>query len=128
MRTRIDMAVGGLAIMKEPCTLSHILHPHMSPGDIGRIPMAGDGYTASINQNTMVITFDFSPESPHHGIVLEKMGKRCIIGQIIDRNNLDIFEKWVHACSPENISADPSETVYADFNCHALPPLYFLVR
>src|SRR5690554_5758940 len=59
-------------------------------------------------------------------IVLEKMGERRRIRQVVDRNNLKL--RMVLVNRAVNIPADPSKPVNPNFYSHIYPPFFLFHR
>jgi len=55
-----------------------------------------------------------------HGIVLQHVGQVFRIEQVVDGNDLDVFE--VLADSTEHHTADTAKTVNTNFDCHSFSP------
>ncbi len=61
-------------------------------------------------------TLDLAGEAAEDRVVLEQVGERLRIGQVVDGDELEVGPSRM--CRAEDVAPDPPETVDADLHCH----------
>src|SRR5262249_36949649 len=75
---------------------------------------------AAVDEDGGVLGADFRLEVAVDGIVLQQMGERLGIGQIVDADHLDVASGFQRRA--EEDASDAPETVDADSNAHGRAP------
>ena len=72
-----------------------------------------DGLTLAVDGDEAVACLNSSWELPVYGVVLEKVGKSCVICEVVDRNDIDI---WIGKGCTEEVTANTSKTINSNIN------------
>src|SRR5690606_35974549 len=105
---------GILRFGKPPGRLDDDIDAEIAPRQRGRILLLEHLDRPLANLDLVAVVADGFLETPCHGVVLEQVRKRVVVGEVIDRNKLEIAP-LCECCSIE-IAADSSEAVDADFD------------
>ena len=115
---RREMATRALPLGETPGGFDHILDPQVSPGEVLGVFLRQDLDRLAADQEVIFFGFDRHRKLAVHRIVLQQMGQRPGIGQIVDRHELQL---GIAEGGPEDIAPDPAEAVYSDTYRHRGP-------
>ncbi len=93
----------------------HDIDPQVFPGQRLGIALGQDLDLLAIHDERTVGQFDLTGKATVDGVVLEKMGKRGGVGDVVDRHDLIVPPLMGR---PKDQSSDPTETVDADTDAH----------
>src|SRR5580658_934216 len=86
------------------------------PGQSGGIFFFEDFYDFAIDRNAVGSGGDFIGQVAEDGIVLEQVGERLGIGEIVDGDEVEVL---VRERGAKNVASDASKSINADFYGHA---------
>ena len=92
------------------------------PGELGRILDGQGANLFAVDDEVLGIVFDFALEAAVVAVVLEQRGEHLVVGQIVDRDDLELAGAAVQQAKGE--AADATETVDGDFNGHCFDSDY----
>ena len=95
--------------------LHHDVDAHLAPRQRGRILGRADADLPAVDEDRLALGLHLGVQRAVDGIVLQQVGQRLGVGQIIDRHHLEV--RGLERRAKEN-PADASEPVHPDTHCH----------
>jgi hypothetical protein len=95
--------------------LHHDPHAHLAPWQGRRILLGADAHLASVDENRFALVGDLGVENAVDRVVLEEVGQRLGVREVVDRHHLDLRRL---ECRSEEHPADTSESVDPDPHAH----------
>ena len=92
------------------------LHPQLPPGQESDVGRGQDPYGLSLEDQTVFGMPYLVRPDPMDAVVFEKVGEGSGIGDVVDRDHLEIGSPFCDGS--EDQSAYPAETVYGDLSAH----------
>ena len=83
-----QMRGGLVAVGEQAGALEHHVDAEVLPGQLSGVAFAEYAHALAVYEQCLVTGRDFVPEGPVHGIVLEEVGERLGIGQVVDGDKL----------------------------------------
>jgi hypothetical protein len=117
--TRLHMFVGVVTMRKPPGRLEHQIHAQILPRERGRILEGEDLERVAIDGDGVAGGADVRLQVAHDRVVLEQVGERAGICQVIDRDDVDVVV--VHD-DAHDVAPDSAEAVDADLDRHEAAP------
>ena len=114
--TGSQMALCLLLGQKQTGGFDYIIHAHLSPGNIGRIPLCKYGNLLPVYHNGILGAGNLALEPAMHGVIFQHVSQIRRLTQIIDSHNLNLG--IIHAgaeCHP------PNSTKTIDTNLNGIP-------
>ena len=109
------MLLGFVGIGEFAGGFQHHLRAHAVPGQRGRIFFLEDLDRLAVDRNAVRAGRDGVRQVAEDGIVLQKMGERFRIGEIVDRHEFNVL---VGERGANNVAPDASKTINGNFNWH----------
>ena len=100
---------------KTPVDSTTMSTPSSPQGSGGGVFHRADPGLAAVHEDGLALDRDFGAQGAVHGIVLEQVGQRLGIGEVIDRHDLDVLGRQR---GPEKDTTDPPEPVDSHSHCH----------
>ena len=110
-----QMLLGVVGIGEAAGRFDHDLRAHGFPRQRGRIFFFEYLDGLAVDRNAVGAGGNLVRQVAENRVVLQKMGQRFRIGQIVDRDEIQV---WIFERSAQNVAADSSEAIDANFNCH----------
>ena len=98
------------AFGEESGGLDDHINTEFFPRELGRIALAQNTNLIAVDTQSAVEDFDLTRIAPVHGVVLEQVGEGGSVGQVVDRDEVEIADA-VFLRSAQHIAADSTETV-----------------
>jgi hypothetical protein len=115
--------LGGIVAIGEAArAFEHDLHTQILPRKLGRILLGQDLELVAVHADAIRGGADIGLQVAENRVVLEQMGECRRIGEVVDRDDVDIVMRHRRA---QNVATDSTETVDANLDGHALPPGVF---
>jgi hypothetical protein len=102
--------------------LEHDIHTQRLPRKLCRILDRQNLEFVLVDGDGVGAGFDVRLQVAEDGVVLQQMGQRRSVGQIVDRD--DIYAAVVHS-GAHDVAADTAEPVDPDFDGHLTSPLSY---
>ncbi len=118
LRAGIDVRLGLVAIGEEAGRLEDDLNAEIGPGKLGGVLLSVDQDLLTVNDDVLLLEADLTRIAAVVGVVLQEMGKRFRIGEIVDRHHLELTGVALLDCL-EDLAANPPKTVNTNSNCHS---------
>src|SRR5262249_24527292 len=115
LRSRLQMLRGGGGVAEDAGRLDDHLDAELLPGQAGRILQRRHPHLSSVDEDGSVLRVHFGRKVAVNGVVLEQVGERLGVGQIIDTDDLDVA---IVEGRPEEDATDAAEAVHADPSTH----------
>ena len=124
LRAGVQMLLSLRAARVGSGTLENHVHTEFLPGELRCVGFIKDRNRTVADDQRVIRTGDFTPvaELSLARVVFEQVGDHFCIGQIIDRDDLEVI-LVEHLAERE--PADDAETIDRNFQCHAGPPVIF---
>ncbi len=94
----------------------HHLHPQLAPRQLGRIAFREHLERLAVDHDVAALDLDLMPEPAVDRVVLEQMGERGSVGDIVDRDDFEVLFAQRRA---KEHPADPAEAVDPDPDRHS---------
>src|SRR6266478_4705576 len=104
-----------MGVGKTPGRLDYDLRPHRFPGQLGGILLGENLDGLGIDRNAVGARGNLMRKVAKDRVVLEQVGQRFGIGEIVDSYELEIR---IMKRRPQHVAADTPEAVDTDFNGH----------
>ena len=119
--TGFEVLGGTVAVGEEPGRLDHDAHTELTPRQLCRIALGEHLERLAVEVDLVADRLDVAGKRPKHRVVLEQVGERVGVGDVVDGHEVDI--ELPLPGRPEEVPADATEAVDADLDGHAdLPP------
>ena len=110
-----DVFGRGIAIGEEPRRLEHDVDAQVLPRKLRRIAERQHLEHIAVDRDAVALDFDLGFQVAEHGVVLQQMGERRGVGQVVHRDEVDVL---VAERRPHDVAADAPEPVDADLHSH----------
>ena len=106
---------GILPLGEEAGRLEHDVDAEVLPRELRRIAHREHLELVAVDRNRVALGFHLRVQVAEHGVVLQQMGERGGVCEIVDRHEVDVpvTERGAH-----DVAADSPESVDAYFHCH----------
>jgi hypothetical protein len=111
---------GVLAAGEQAGRLDHHVDPEVAPGKRRRVALGEHLQRLAVDRDRALARLYLGGEAPEDRVVLEQVGQRAGVGDVVDGDELDVRARGVRRT--EEIATDPAEAVDADLHCHELNP------
>src|SRR5947207_15387638 len=105
------MLGGVLAVREEARGLDHDLYAQLAPGQRGRVLLREHLELLAVDEDRVVGGLHLTRERAEDRVVLEQVGERARVGDVVDPDPVDVGALRVRR--PEYVSADSAEAVYS---------------
>ena len=116
LRARVEVLGGVLALGEEAGRLDHDVGAEVAPGQVGRVALGEDLDLLAVDGDRAVGRLDLAREAAEDRVVLEQVGERLGVGEVVDRDEVEVGARLVGGA--EEVAPDPPEPVDADLDCH----------
>jgi hypothetical protein len=107
--------LGGVrALGEQPGRLDHDLDPELRPRQIPRVALGEDLQLGAVDRDRAVACLDLAREAPEDRVVLEQVGQRLGVGEVVDRDELEFGARLVGGA--KQVASDPAEAVDPDLD------------
>ncbi|GAA1514064.1 hypothetical protein GCM10009761_15070 [Agromyces terreus] len=106
--------VGGLG--EEAGRLDHDVDAELAPGEVGGVALREGLDRGAVDDDVVVVVVDGRVEAARDGVVLEQVRERLVVGEVVDRDDLEVCT--LGECGAEVVAADAAEAVDADLYRH----------
>jgi len=110
--------LGGFLGQEQASGFNHDVSADFVPLQGSRIALGGQANLLAVHNQGVAFDGNFALELAVHGIVLEHVSEVVRLEQVIDTHDFDVVE--VLDCCAEYHTADTTEAVNTDFDCHFL--------
>ena len=86
----VDVGCGPLGLGENASGLYHNLGAHLAPGDLGWVSLGEDADGPLIDHEIAVADHDGAGEAAVVGVVLEQVGIRVAVSQVVHRNDFQV--------------------------------------
>src|SRR6185312_126540 len=100
--------------------LDHDLDPEVRPRQRARVTLGQHLDRRAVDDEPVVVVGDVAPEAAVHRVVLQEVGQRGRVGDVVHRHDLDALTAIVRGT--KDVPADPAEPVDANPYAHELDP------
>lgn len=114
------MLAGGLVGQEEAGGLDDVIRADLVPLEVGGVALGGDADGLAVNDELAVLDLDGALEAAVGRVILEHVSHVVGVEQVVNTYNLDVVAL---AGGAEDETADASETVDTDLDCHVESPL-----
>ena len=116
---RLEVLRRLIAIGEPPGGLEHQIDAQILPRELGGILLREDLDRVAVHHDGVVLGSTTSPSyAAMDRVVLEKMGQRRGIGDVVHRDEVDVL--GAHLLSrPHHVAPDPAEAVDPDLDAHS---------
>src|SRR5660398_242688 len=121
LRPSGQMLCRAVSIPEHACSFYNYIHTHLSPGQGGGIPLRKNPDGLSIYPDFAGGGRDLTRPFAMAAIVLEKICQGGRVRQVIDANHIYIRVSGQYG--PQELSSNPSKTIYPYGNAHLNPSL-----
>ena len=94
----------------------HDFRTHFVPFQFGRILYRSQANFFAIHDQRVAVHRDLTFEAAMHGIVRQHIGEVIRLEQVVNRNDLDVFE--ILYCCAEHHTSNAAKAIDTDFNSH----------
>ena len=101
---------------EETGAVDYDVRTHFVPFQCGRILNGGQADFLAINYHVAAINRDIAIKTAMHGVVLQHVSQVVRFEQVVDGNDLDVFE--IFGDSAEHHASDTPKPIDTHFNCH----------
>ena len=115
---RVKVRLGLRAVGEEAGGLDDDVDAQLAPGEVGGLALGEHLDRMAVGHEAVLGDLDRVEGAPVDGIVLEQVGHRRNVAEVVHCHNLDLG--IVHHRA-ERQAADATESVNAYFDCHAYP-------
>src|SRR5699024_1011165 len=114
--TGLDVLARSLGLCEQTGRLDHHVHSEVTPRQIRRVALRErlDGF--AVHHQPLVTGADLTGELAQYAVVLQQVGHRVEIAEIVERDHLEIVAA-VHR-GAEEVAPDPAETIHTYANRH----------
>ena len=119
--TGIQVSLGLLLRQEQTGGLHHILRAQLGPGQVGGVPLGGDGDLLAVDHDGVLSAADLSLADAVHGVILQHIGQILGRAQVVDAHDLDL---GVVQAGPKDHAANAAKAIDANFNAHCNCLLY----
>src|SRR5690606_30806191 len=112
----IDVLASIRRLGEEAGGLDDDVYPEVAPGQVCRVAVFEDLDRLAVDNDLVTIEFDVGGEPPCHGVVLEEVGERLVVGEVVDRDNLEVTSLGQRGA--KIVAADATESVDSDLDAH----------
>ena len=122
LRARVEVLLRVVALGEEAGRLDHDVHADVAPRQVGRVALLEDLDLLAVDGDRAATLGDLAGEPAQDRVVLQEVGERRVVGDVVDRDDVDVRVRLVRR--PEEVAPDPPEAVDADLDCHvvSIPP------
>src|SRR5579885_1512610 len=117
LRTAAQVGRRFLRIGEKPCGLDDELHTQIPPGNLRRVALRDDLDVMAVDDKRVLCRLDSARKTPVGRVVLQQVSVGLCIGNIVDRNDLDILRVALKHCL-QGLPSDAPEAVDAYTNAH----------
>jgi hypothetical protein len=116
----VEVLGGLVALGEEPAALEDQLHAEVFPGELGRVALREHADLLPVDGEAVLVGLHVAREGAVHGVVLEEVGERPRVGDVVHRDEL---ERALVEAGAEHVPADAAEAIDADADgCHGSRP------
>ena len=109
-----------LAVGEEAGGLDHHVGAELAPGQVGGVALGEHLDTVAVDDDRVALGFDLPLVAAVGGVVVQEVGQRLRVGDVVDRDPLDV--RALGLGGAEDVAADPAETVDPDAYGHGFSP------
>src|SRR4029077_2701023 len=102
------------------------VHAEIAPGKAAGVALAEQLELLRADRDLAVAGRDLLVERAEHGVVLEQVGHRLDVAEVVRRDDLEVAAAL--QVRPEEVTPDPPETVDSNPNRHCCLPVEFRVE
>ncbi len=113
---RREVLGGVLALGEEAGRLDHDVDAEVAPGQVGRVALGQHLDLLAVDHQRALVGLDGAREAAQDRVVLEQVGHRGRVDQVIDGDELEVRARRVRRA--EHVAPNPPETVDADLHSH----------
>src|SRR6201999_919788 len=88
----------------------------LTPRQGGRVALGEDLELGAVDHDRVALDLDLAREAPEDRVVLEEVGHRPRVDEVVDGDELEVGSRRV--CRAEDVAPDAPEPVDADLHCH----------
>ena len=118
LRAGVEVLLCALAAGEEPGRLEHDVDAEVAPRKPGGVSLREHLHRLTARLDDPVAERDVACERAEHRVVLQEVGHRLRVAEVVERDDLDVGAQLL--LRAEEVAADPAEAVDADPGCHAL--------
>src|SRR5690606_24875401 len=112
----IDVLAGIRCLGEEAGGLDHDVDTQVAPGQVCRVAVLENLDGLAVDDDLIASEFDVGSEPPCHGVVLQEVCQRLVVGEVIDRDDLEVTS--LSQRGAEIVAADAAESVDSDLDAH----------
>ncbi len=114
-----------VALVEDPGRLEHDVDAEVAPRQRRGVALGEHLHPLAAGLDEAVRKADVAVEGAEDGVVLQEVCHRRGVAEVVDGDDLDVGSELL--LGPEEVAADPPESVDAYANCHGLSLLLYLV-
>jgi hypothetical protein len=125
----LEVQRGAVPVGEAAGRLDHDVDAEVAPGELGGVALGEGADPGAVDRDRLVVVGDVAVEAPEGGVVLEQVGEGVVVGEVVDRHDLDVQVMLGDGGGvpgrPEEVAADAAEAVdpHADGSHHVLPSM-----
>src|SRR5699024_424306 len=112
----VDVGLGGLGVGEDAGGLDDDDDADLDQRQVLRVTLGPDGYALAVDGDGLVVVGHLGIELAHDRVVLEQVGEGLVVGQVVDRHNLNVGA--LRDDGAEEVAPDAAEAVDAYTNRH----------
>src|SRR5690625_2300372 len=114
--TGVEVRLGGVTAGEATGGLDDDVGAELSPRELGRVLLGEHANRAATDGEVLLVVGDVLVEDAHDRVVLEQVGQRRVVGEVVDPDDLDVCTRVERGA--EEATADAAEAVDADADGH----------
>ena len=111
-------------LVKMPVDSTHDVDAEVLPRQLGGVAHGEPLEALAVDHDLVVVRGDRVRQTAQDRVVLEKVGQCRVVGDVVDRDDLDVGVALLllRVNRPPEVAPDPAESVNAYTHRHAVPP------
>jgi hypothetical protein len=121
---RVEVLGGRVALGEQPGGLDHDVDAEVFPRQLGGVAYGEALEALAVDDDLLVGRGHREREAPEDRVVLEQVRERRVVGDVVDRDDLDlgVARLLLRLDRAPEVAPDPAEPVDAHTHRHAVPP------
>ena len=104
-----DVLGGILRLGEATGGLDHDVDTELAPGEVRGVALLEHADGLAVDDDLLAVEFDGGVEAAGDGVVLEQVSEGLVIGEVVDRDDLEVTP--LRQCCAEEVAADAAEPV-----------------
>ncbi len=114
---RCEVQVGAFAVAEHARRLDHDLAAQLAPRQFGRVALGEDRKAVAVDDQGVAVDFDGSGETAVDRVVLEQVGERRRVGQVVDADDVEVVV-FAFEDGAKDEPSDAAKAVDTEFDSH----------